>query len=96
MPYINSQVREELVERVAETSGELNFAITTVCNAYLAQRGISYAGINDVIGALECAKQEFYRRVAVPYETDKLQQNGDVYPPEITDGVRGLIRTPGR
>ena len=38
-----------------------------------------YEWINEVIGVLECAKLELYRRVAAPYEDDKRLQNGDVY-----------------
>lgn len=40
---------------------------------------LSYADINEAIGALECAKLELYRRIAVPYENRKLAENGDVY-----------------
>lgn len=32
-----------------------------------------------VMGAFRCAQQEFYRRVAVPYEDSKIAENGDVY-----------------
>jgi hypothetical protein len=39
----------------------------------------SYQSINDVLGALEGAKLEFYRRIAAPYEDTKIQENGDVY-----------------
>ena len=35
--------------------------------------------LNAIIGALECAKLELYRRVAAPYEDDKIIENGDVY-----------------
>jgi len=49
-------------------------------DAYLAQKGpIRYANINEVIGVLECAKLELYRRIAVPYEDVKKEQSGDVY-----------------
>jgi hypothetical protein len=41
--------------------------------------GKNYKHINEIIGVLECAKQEFYRRVAAPYEDTKIQENGDVY-----------------
>ncbi len=37
----------------------------------------------EVLGALECAKMEFYRRVAAPYEREAMAKNGDVYPPEL-------------
>jgi hypothetical protein len=29
---------------------------------------------------MTCAKDEFYRRVVVPYEEKKRKENGDVYP----------------
>jgi hypothetical protein len=32
-----------------------------------------------MIGVLECAKLELYRRVAAPYEDAKCEDNGDVY-----------------
>ena len=39
----------------------------------------SFQDLNELIGALECAKQELYRRVVAPYEEDKIEENGDVY-----------------
>jgi hypothetical protein len=45
---------------------------------YLADE-LSYSKINEVIGVLECAKQELYRRVASPYEDSKKEANGDVF-----------------
>jgi hypothetical protein len=32
-----------------------------------------------MIGALECAKLELYRRLASPYEDLKIADNGDIY-----------------
>jgi hypothetical protein len=46
---------------------------------YVSDHDLSYRTINDVLGALEGAKLEFYRRVAAPYEDQKIQENGDVY-----------------
>ena len=40
---------------------------------------VRYSKINALIGVLECAKLELYRRVAAPYENDKIDENGDVY-----------------
>lgn len=31
------------------------------------------------MGVLECVKQEYYRRVAIPYEDQAKERNGDVY-----------------
>jgi hypothetical protein len=35
--------------------------------------------MNNIIGVLECAKQEFYRKVCSPYEDQKSKDNGNVY-----------------
>lgn len=85
MPYITRSRRAELFEFDAnekhypQTSGELNYEITELLINYLDSLGKSYASINDCVGALECAKAEFYRRVVVPYEECKIMENGDVY-----------------
>jgi hypothetical protein len=79
MPYIKQKVREEIGERWPLNSGELNYAITILLIDYFKRNGGRYQQINDVIGALEGAKLEFYRRVATPYEDEKIIENGDVY-----------------
>ena len=82
MPYIDKSKRAGLLTRAAcpITAGELNFLLTTLCLEYWHELGPNYQTINDILGALEGAKQEFYRRVAVPYEEQKIKDNGDVYP----------------
>jgi hypothetical protein len=78
MPYIKPEDRKQLVYRSPESAGELNYLITRLIVEY--SRAIpSYQSINDVLGALEGAKLEFYRRIAAPYEDTKIQENGDVY-----------------
>lgn len=85
MPYINEEARSQLDEGVLPSNeGELNYAITTMLDEYLAEYGINYMNINTVIGVLECAKLEIYRRMAAPYEDEKMQENGDVYHREYT------------
>ncbi len=79
MPYIPEQDRLEILGREPSTPGELNFGITRFCLQYIENHGLVYDKINDVIGALECVKQEFYRRLVVPYEDKKKELNGDVY-----------------
>jgi len=81
MPYIHEDARGELdwADRHAETAGELNYMITVELVEYLDRKGLSYQVINDILGALEGAKLEFYRRVAVPFEQDKCVLNGDVF-----------------
>ena len=53
--------------------------ITKLLDGYLRDKGVTYTHINDVLGALEGAKLEFYRRIAVPFEEVKRAQNGEVY-----------------
>jgi len=57
--------------------GTLNYIITRLCDFWLEDP--NYEKYNAVIGVLECAKQELYRRQIAPYEDEKWQQNGDVY-----------------
>lgn len=82
MPYIKGKMlRQDLDHRVIHpsTAGELNFLFTKIAKRYFDQRGANYQAINDVVGALEGAKMEFYRRLAAPYEDTKIAENGDVY-----------------
>lgn len=86
MPYIKEEDKrefrcalDELFDSTIRTPGELNYLITSLCVHYLDYYGMSYQVINDIVGALEGAKLEFYRRVAAPYEDTKIELNGDVY-----------------
>jgi len=56
----------------------LNYIISTIMNGLLHEN-VSYAKVNKLIGVLECAKLELYRRIASPYEDEKCESNGDVY-----------------
>jgi len=77
VPYIDKKRREIIYK--PETAGELNFMITELLISYIGTNGLNYTTINDIVGACEGAKMEFYRRVAIPYENNKIVQNGDVY-----------------
>jgi len=79
MQYIKDDRRYtlQMAPWYARDAGELNYAITILCLKYAGQ--FNYAKINEVIGVLECAKLEFYRRLAAPYEDTKIKENGDVY-----------------
>ena len=80
MPYIKKERRDAIESGDApKDAGELNFALTNIVDKYLQNRGLRYAHINEAVGALECAKLEFYRRIAVPYEDQKMKESGDVY-----------------
>lgn len=84
MPYINQANRDVLARGSAPiTPGELNYVVTRAVDDYLHSQGTHYSSINEVIGVLECAKLELYRRVAAPYEDKKAAVNGDVYTSKI-------------
>ena len=80
MPYIVNSAREQLDDGgLPNSAGELNYMSSSLIDEYLHEYGKNYTNINEVIGVLECAKLELYRRVAAPYEDEKIEQNGDVY-----------------
>jgi hypothetical protein len=89
MPYIDQDARLRLGEKIGGpepyTPGELNFCFTMLAVDYLRRMGHSYTTINAILGAFDCAAREFYRRVAVSYEQEKCNHNGDVYdePPQV-------------
>lgn len=83
MPYITEGARKEVdfqfLNYNPRNAGELNYVLTLVCKSYFELNGGRYQQINDILGALEGAKLEFYRRLAAPYEDKKITENGDVY-----------------
>ena len=82
MPYLSNHERRFQLWRdgsPAQTAGELNYQFTMLADRFLLDHGLSYATLNTVIGAIEAAKLELYRRVAAPYEDEKMDENGDVY-----------------
>jgi hypothetical protein len=79
MPYLSKNLKTLLaITGTPKTPGGLNYMFTELIKKYLEQ-GLSYQKINDVVGALEGAKMEFYHRIARPYEDKKIEENGDVY-----------------
>ena len=80
MPYIKNILRVAIAEgSPPQTAGELNYRITQLLLEYVGS-DYNYQRINDAVGAMECCKLEFVRRLVVPYEDTKIQENGDVYP----------------
>lgn len=88
MPYISPAERLKLdftiksLAALLKTSenyeGNLNYCISTLADNLLIDN-FSYGELNKIIGALECAKLELYRRLAAPYEDQKIIINGDVF-----------------
>ena len=53
--------------------------LLAVCHTVMVDNAQGESRINELVGVLECAKIELYRRIAAPYEDDKSRINGDVY-----------------
>ena len=83
MPYIPLDRRRILWNgEPPHNIGDLNYLITSEILDYLGisdGRQPNYTDYNEVMGVLECAKQELYRRMIAPFEDKKCKENGDVY-----------------
>lgn len=79
MPYIEKPARERLEHDFPKTAGELNYVITRICDMFLRASQKKYSNHNEIVGVLECVKQEYLRRIVAVYEDAKLKENGDVY-----------------
>lgn len=85
MPYVDKMLREKLDPPIQDLSnqifsiGSLNYSITKLCLNFLKKSIINYASLNEIIGVLDCAKLEFYRRAVSAYEDKKIAENGDIY-----------------
>lgn len=93
MPYIREDQRTlmdnalvEIISAVKQTQlensvlpvGELNYVVSSILANVGFAHGISYAKCNALVGVLECAKLELYRRVIAPYEAGAIERNGDL------------------
>jgi hypothetical protein len=85
MPYVDQDARRRIdAGEPPANAGELNYAVTRIVDAYLVRAAedagrVRYGHLNEAIGVLECAKLELYRRIAAPYEDEKIAESGDVY-----------------
>jgi hypothetical protein len=87
MPYIKKEDREQFNVEVtalarklymaAYKPGDLNYCISSIVWS-LFDASPSYTKANELIGVLECVKQEFIRRRLNAYEDEKIAQNGDL------------------
>lgn len=79
MPYIPDDRRSELKNGVpAETAGELTYLIYKACKDFIKSKPQRYVTYAMMLGAVECAKQELYRQILIPYEDEKKEEHGDV------------------
>jgi len=86
MPYIRLAGRNRLdnglhtmLQYMPVEAEELNYVLTRICDTYINTKGKNYQNLNEVVGVIECMKQEIFRRLIVPYEDEKKNLNGDVY-----------------
>lgn len=94
MPYIKKDQRKKidpLLEELATALGSLvladpnslagllNYSFSRVMSLVVQNTGgWRYHRIASVTGMLKNVSDEFYRRVAVPYEQDQIAKNGDI------------------
>jgi len=84
MPYISPEQQYSLCSKLEfppiRTPGALNFIIVRlICWYLILKEEVTYSDYNEIVGVLECVKQELFRRRINPYEERKLKQNGDVF-----------------
>jgi len=85
MAYIKPNEREQYADAIARLSaqlrvnnpGHLNYVISKLVHGFLPPQPY-YVDLNEVIGVLECAKQELLRTVVGPYEENKRKLNGNI------------------
>ena len=88
MPYISKEDRipldpiVDIATRVLERKpledslGDLNYLLSRIVAGAIGKT--SYRKIAMATGVLENVKQELYRRLATPYEEEKISENGDI------------------
>ena len=88
MPYIKAERRDKILldDRLInleeiKSPGEMNYAIQCLAEALTKAVCIepNYHVLNEVLGVMEAAKLEYYRRRLVPFEDLKIAENGDVF-----------------
>lgn len=87
MPYIPQDRRDGIetelsvdhLNWIPSNAGDLNFVVSMFIANYIRERGCKYAVLNEMVGALECAKMELNRVIIGPYEDQKIRENGPVY-----------------
>ncbi len=72
--------------------GNMNYIFTRLLMmVYGTKDSTRYTQINDAMGVLACVSQEYYRKVAAPYEDQKEFDNGEIVPfrgePEVVGSV---------
>lgn len=80
MPFIPDFRRNRIhAGEKPDNPGELAYQLYRVILTYVDSRR-SFYHFAHVLGAIEAAKLELYRREVAPYEDKKREENGDVFP----------------
>lgn len=101
MPYIAKERREKLdadieslqwqLREMGNAEGDLNYVISRLIgDAFLNET--RYHTIARITGVLENVKDEFYRRLAAPYEWKAIAKNGDL--PEFKKLEKSIVKGP--
>lgn len=61
-----------------EFAGAVNYLNFKIVKEYIRVNGKKYFTFAVVVGTLICCVLEIYRRLASPYEDQKIKENGDV------------------
>ena len=88
MPYIVKQKRKKLDSWVnglidrCSCAGDITYCIYRLLIGLVARQkkygGLKYNYLAGLLGCVTSAREEFYRRIVVPYEDAKIEENGDV------------------
>lgn len=89
MPYIKKTDREKyersldslvrhLPEDITTLAGEFNYVVSSLAKRYINKHGEKYARYQALLGAMDLAKMEVYRRFVLPYEDECIRKNGDI------------------
>ena len=74
IPNSNSQNRSISNQEFLQICGDINYVFSRILGGIMGE--VSYSKIAMITGVLENIKQEFYRRIATPYEDLKIIENG--------------------
>ena len=84
MPYIEQEYRfkvDQIVKYFLDTGkihGRLNYFLFKLTKEAIKRNGESYGSYKEIIGELECAKLEIYRKLVSNYEDKKEKENGEI------------------
>jgi len=74
--YIRHLIRSVQESKKEKRGGDLNYIISQLLSGSMEE--LKYHEIQEVIGVLECAKLELYRRLGSVREDEAIESNGDI------------------